>query len=131
MGEWRADWEERFAALLRDGLPARLSVELSPAWQEGEEGLWILHVHPAADPAMWAPRDFGWPYHLSIAHEGEVTAAELESIRAAFHGRSLTLRFGERAGGYLTVVGEVAAHEALSAAHSRGWYSDRPLHISM
>jgi hypothetical protein len=46
-------------------------------------------------------------------------------------GREVTVRFGERQGGYLTVVGELGGHPALTAAHARGWYADRPLHVSM
>jgi hypothetical protein len=55
---------------------------------------------------------------------------ELRQLRV-FDGLVTVVHFGERHGGYLTVVGALAEHEALSAAHSRGWYSDRPLHISM
>ncbi len=131
MADWRADWEARFAALLRDGLPARLSVELSPAWREGEEGLWVVRLHPLAPPAAWAPREGDVDYHLSIAQEGAVTADEVAAIHSAFHGLEMVVRFGERWGGYLTVVGALAEHPAVSAAHARGWYSDRDVHVSM
>jgi hypothetical protein len=46
-------------------------------------------------------------------------------------GREVTVRFGERWGSILTVVGELGDHPAVRAAHARGWYSDRPLHVSM
>jgi hypothetical protein len=129
MAEWRADWEERFARLVEDGLPARLWLELSPGWR-GEAGLWVLAVQPLVDPARWAPREFGG-YHISLAQEGAVTAAELEAIHRDFHGRSLTLRFWERHGGYLVVAGGPWSHPAVSAVHARGWYADRPLHLSL
>jgi hypothetical protein len=131
MGEWRADWEARFAALLRDGLPAVLSVQLSPGWHVGEPALWVINLRPLADPMLWAPRDFGWDYHLSLAQDGAITAEELAAITADFDGRQLTVRFGERHGGYLTVVGELGDHPAVRAAHARGQYSDRELHVSM
>jgi hypothetical protein len=56
MAERLADWEERFDGLIRDGLPARLALELSPGWHEGEAGIWVITVEPLADPALWAPR---------------------------------------------------------------------------
>ena len=131
MGEWRADWAERFAALVRDGLPARLTVELSPAWREGEEGLWVVHIHPLADPALWAPRAVDFDYHVSIAQESAVTADEVHRIRAAFDGLETVVRFSERWGGYLVVAGALGEHDDVRAAHARGWYSDRDLHVSM
>jgi hypothetical protein len=131
MAEWRADWEARFAALIADGLPARLTVELSPGWQDGEEGLWVVHIHPLADPALWAPREVDFAYHLSIAEEGVVTPEEAAALHAAFHGLETVVRFGERWGGYLTVVGALGEHPAVIAAHARGRYSDRDLHVSM
>ena len=130
MGDWRADWDDRFAALLRDGLPAVLAVELSPG-RAGEAGLWVVNLHPLAAPERWAPRDFGWVYHLSIAQDGAVTDDELADILAELDGREVTVRFGERHGGYLTVVGALGEHPAVRSAHARGWYSDRPLHVSM
>ena len=131
MGEWRVDWAERFAALLRDGLPARLTVELSPAWREGDEGLWVVRLHPLAPPALWAPREVDFDYHLSIAQESAVTADEVAAIHAAFHGLETVVRFSERWGGYLVVSGALGEHPAVIAAHARGWYSDRDLHVSM
>jgi hypothetical protein len=130
MAEWRADWEARFARLVEDGLPARLSLELSPGWHEGEAGLWVLNVEPLVDPLLWAPREFGG-YHISLAQEGAVTVAELAAIHRDFHDRAVTLRFWERHCSILVLAGELWSHPAVSAAHARGWYSDRPLHISM
>jgi hypothetical protein len=106
-----------------------LAVELSPAWRAGEVGLWVVNLHPAA-PELWAPRDFGWVYHLSIAQDGALTADELADILSDFDGRELVVRFGERHGGYLTVVGALGEHPAVRSAHARGWYADRPLHVS-
>jgi hypothetical protein len=131
MADWHADWEDRFDGLVRVGLPARLTLELSPGWHEGEAGIWVLNVEPMVAPALWAPRLAPHRYHISIAQEGAVTVAELERIHADFHGRALTLQFWERHGGYLVVAGAPWSHPAVSAAHARGWYSDRPLHISM
>ncbi len=130
MGEWRADWAERFALLLRDGLPARLTVELSPGWA-GDAGLWVVHIHPLSDPALWAPRAVDFDYHVSIAEEGVVTTEEVYHLRLAFDGLETVVRFGERHGGYLTVVGALGEHHAVLSAHARGRYSDRDLHVSM
>jgi hypothetical protein len=131
MADWREDWEARFSALLLHGLPARLAVDLFPARCDGEPGLWVVNIHPLTAPDLWAPRDFGWTYHVSIAHEGAITEEEVLAIRASFDGREMTLRFGERHGGYLPVVGELGCQAALCAAHARCWYADRPLHVSM
>jgi hypothetical protein len=130
MDEWRADWEERFARLAEDGLPARLTLELSPGWQ-GEAGLWVLNVEPLMPPALWAPRLAPHRYHISIAQEGAVTVAELAAIHRDFHDRVVTLRFWERHGSILVLAGALWSHAAVSAAHARGWYADRPLHVSM
>jgi hypothetical protein len=127
---WREDWEERFARLVEDGLPAHLALELSPG-HVGEAGLWVLAVQPLADPARWAPRAAPHRYHLSLAQEGAVTVAELAAIHRDFHDRVVTLRFWERHGSVLVFAGAPWSHPAVSAAHARGWYSDRPLHLSL
>jgi hypothetical protein len=129
MDGWRADWEERFARLLAEGLPAVLSVQLSPAWHAGEPALWVVNLHPLADPSLWAPREFG-DYHISIAQEGAADE-EVAQVLVDLDGREVTVRFGERHGSILTIAGELGDHPALIAAHARGWYSDRPLHVSM
>ena len=130
MGEWRADWAERFDALLRDGLPATLHVELSPGWA-GEPGLWVVRIVPLAPPDAWAPRAVDFDYHMSIAEEGQVTDEEVHALRLAFDGLTTVVRFGERWGGYVTVVGALGEHPAVRSAHARGWYADRDLHVSM
>jgi hypothetical protein len=129
MGEWRADWAERFAALLADGLPARLHLELSPGWA-GDPGLWVIRLEPLAPPENWAPRVVDFDYHVSIAEEGVPSAEELQQLHV-FDGLETVVRFGERHGGYLTVVGALGEHPAVLSAHARGWYSDRELHVSM
>jgi hypothetical protein len=124
---WCADWEARFDLLVDVGFPALLRLELSA----GAPGLWVLSVQPLAPPALWAPRDFEWGYHVSIAEEGVPTAEELRRIRADFDGRVLTLQFWHRQNSTLLVAGVLWCHEAVSAAPARGWYRDRPLHLSL
>jgi hypothetical protein len=130
MGDWRADWEARFSTLLADGLPARLHLELLPGWTAGDPGLWVLRLEPLAPPDAWAPRTFDWDYHISIAEADVPSAEELHQLHV-FDGLETVVRFGERHGAYLTVVGALGEYDALIAAHARGRYANRPLHVSM
>jgi hypothetical protein len=80
---------------------------------------------------LWAPRAVDFAYHVSLAQEGVPSAAELVRIRADFDGRLLTLQFWHRQGSTLLVAGVLWCHNTVRAAHARGWYRDRPLHLSL
>jgi hypothetical protein len=126
---WYADWETRFQRLIDDGLPCCFMWSSLQPGARGTQG-WILRIEPLAPPAVWAPRAFD-VYHLSIAQEGVPTAAELSILLRAFHGRSTTVRFSARRGGYLVLAGDIGANPVLTAVHARGWYAERELHVSM
>jgi hypothetical protein len=128
-GEWFPDWEARYERLINDGMPARLELVLGEEW-DGAPGLWMIEAHPIEDPALWAPRIAGFVYHVSIAEEPMITPEELAQIRTDFDGKTMTIRFFERHGGYLVLAGDFWSHAALNSAHARGKYSDRILHMS-
>ena len=109
---WEPDWRARFAALEWWGLPA----------------VWTLTLLPGDDWRL--PREASRPHlHLSICFDGE---ADVEAVRAAWHGRRHTL-WGYRCGScfYVHPADPMAQCPHLNAAHERGWYRDRPLHLSM
>ncbi len=129
---WYQDWEQRFDKLLAEGLPARLELVLSNG------SLWILRLHPIRDPESWAPRfgqaraDAGLTdYHVSLA-EPEVVGSRMAYIAEKWHDQVVTIKFEGRptSGGTLRVSGPLANDPDICTVHGRGWYSDRPLHVS-
>ena len=136
-GAWRPDWEARFARLLRDGLEGRLQVVLGGG--EPGERLLMIRIHPHRPPSEWAPR-YGVArlqagledYHISIAYENELRGTELQDITAAWDGVVTRVVFtaGPTRGGTLYVGGELADDPNIQEAHARGWYGNRPLHVS-
>lgn len=122
---WEPDWRARFAALEWWGLPAVWTLTLLPGddWR-----LWALV--PLLPEGVRLPREASRPHlHLSICFDGE---ADVEAVRAAWHGRRHTL-WGYRCGScfYVHPADPMAQCPHLNAAHERGWYRDRPLHLSM
>jgi hypothetical protein len=128
-GDWFPDWDARYQKLIDEGLEARLEVVLGEAWDD-EPRLWMIEAHPLRPAVEWAPRIAGFPYHISIAEEGNITMQELASIFNDFHDKTMRIRFWERHGSYLVVGGDFWTHEALHSAHARGKYRDRYVHIS-
>ena len=134
---WKA-WEAVYeAALGEESWDIYAQMEL-----EGLECIWSLEL---LDGELWAlvpnlpmsqdlPREARRAHlHLSICFESDgVWPERLEAIRQEWHGRAHILR-GRRYGAafYVAEDDPVSLCPYIRAAHSRGRYWDRELHISM
>ena len=134
---WHSEWRSRFDRLMGQGLEATIRVHCSK-WTAEEEGLWVIAIEPVASQALWAPR-FGvggapgpGDYHISLCEESAMDADALARLKERYDGKRTTIRFGggPTSGGTLLVAGDLSEDQDVRAAHARGWYADRPLHVS-
>ena len=119
-----ASYKQRKDAIDRNGLLAWLRVEKCSG------GLLAVNVFPVTgevDLALWRP----WQLHVSVAYEGEYTEAQFEALRRALDRRLHRFRFKKFTSGG---TGELRPDDrvwlAVSPLHARGWYRDRPIHMS-
>ena len=123
---WGSDaaYEQRKGALERCGLLAWLRVE------KGSGGLLAVNVYPVAgevDLALWRP----WQLHVSVAFAGEYTEAQFEALRRALDRRLHRFRFEKfTSGGTGELRSDDRVWRAVRPIHARGWYGDRPIHMS-
>ena len=96
---WHIDWSARFDKLLEQGLEGTLHVRCSK-WTADDEGLWVIGIDTAADPAIWAPR-FGvdaapgqGDYHISLCEERAMDDGALVRLKERYDGKRTRIRFG-------------------------------------
>jgi hypothetical protein len=132
---WHVNWWERFQSLLHDGMQARVEIHLS----DWGEGLWMMRLHPATDPALWAPR-FGATrlaggledWHISLAEPAATPVELIAELVARWQDRNVLVQFEGQptSGGTLKLAGVLKDDPIVQELHRLGWYSDRDLHVS-
>jgi hypothetical protein len=134
--DWRADYWQWVDTVRRHGLPARIvGVELLPEWDGDRLLAIVLDVSEAALPLSNAAR--GFCLHVSLAFLSEMsdamwTAAACVQHRYAGQCINLQIEWIGRGGAAMIDEGDVLASDAdVVFVHSRGFYAERQLHVSL
>ena len=119
----------RWPLLLSAGLRCACRVEVL------DGGLIAVALSPdEGQPELRSAERRGFPLHVSLAFESEAAPEDVEALRERWGGRTHTFRFcrvGWGGGAELAADDELRLDPAARRMKERGWYSDRPFHISL
>ena len=126
------DWRLRHERLRREGLPLRIS------GAQIVEGFFAVHVEAEEEFLLRPHTERGFDLHLTLGYESDYTegqaACAVERINRRWQGRSYTAWIewiGSGGAAFLHAKDLLALDPDVAWFHSRGWYSDRGLHISL
>ena len=130
--DWFADWQERRDLMLRRGLPVHIEGAVL------DKEFFSVHITISEDYLIRSHAARGFQLHLTLGFRSDWGAGIAEDamvrINRRWSGRDAILHIswmGCGGAAFLDESDELAQDWDISWLHSRGWYSDRGLHISL
>jgi hypothetical protein len=131
---WYEDWEGRRDRMFKVGLPVRiLDARIDPY-----SGFFAVYVDAQEDVLIRSHDERGFDLHITIGFESDFPPGHAQAaatrINAKWAGSEHTLRIswlGNGGAAYIHDWDYIAHDPDIALFHSRGWYKDRGLHMSL
>ena len=131
---WYSDYNQRKERLLRDGL----LVLVRGAHVDADTGFAAVYLEANEGDLLRSNTERGFDLHITLGYAADYGRGVAEEcaaiINKRWRGRLVRLRVGWVGSGgsaQLAEDDELASDDYIVWLHSRGWYSDRPLHVSL